>query len=129
MPFAQNLKKIQDSTHFSNYRMAKYLGCSQTSIAHWINEETFPHEKARRVVAESFGLSLSDIDGDLPNGWEEIVNLKIKEPAPTVSGDRLSEKERILVSAFRALPKESQEDLLAQIQGVLERRGLLPKQS
>lgn len=127
MPFAENLKRIQESAHLSNYKMAKFLGCSQTSIANWINGETFPHEKARRVIAEAFGLSLSDIDGELPNGWKEIVAYKIKKPAPTVSGDGLSENEKILVSAFRALPKEPQENVLAQIQGILERRGLLPK--
>ena len=125
--FAENLKRIQESAHLSNYKMAKFLGCSQTSISNWINDETFPHEKARRVIAEAFGLSLSDIDGELPNGWKEIVAYKIKKPAPTVSGDGLSENEKILVSAFRALPKESQEDVLAQIQGILERHGLLPK--
>lgn len=126
--FSKNLKLIQESTHSSNYKMAKFLGCSQTSIANWIKGETYPHEKARRVIADAFGLSLSDIDGELPNGWEKIVSDKMKEPAPTESGDGLSENEKILVSAFRALPKESQEDVLAQIRGILERRGLLPKQ-
>lgn len=124
--FCQELK-ANTRIRASIYKMAKFLGCSQTSIANWINGETFPHEKARRVIVEAFGLSLSDIDGELPNGWKEIVAYKIKEPTPTASGDGLSENEKILVSAFRALPKESQEDVLAQIQGILERRGLLPK--
>lgn len=70
----------------SNYKLAKFLGCSQTSVANWISGSRTPHDKARTVIADAFGLSLPEIDGDLPDGWEEIVMRKIKSPAPISGG-------------------------------------------
>ena len=91
VPFAENLRRLQTATQSSNYRLAKFLGCSQTSIANWMKGERLPHDKARCVIAGAFGLSLGDIDGELPDGWEKIVEKKMKKPAPKTGNGQLPE--------------------------------------
>ena len=117
MPFAENLVKIQSITKMSNYKLAKYLGCSQTSVANWISGSRTPHEKARAVIADAFGLSLAEIDGDLPDGWEETVIQKIKSPAPNsesgtfpVGYYKLTPKNRAIADALLAQLLASQSD-------------------
>ena len=111
MPFAENLVKIQALTKMSNYKLAKFLGCSQTSVANWISGSRTPHDKARAVIADAFGLSLPEIDGELPDGWKEIVMRKIKSPAPK------SESGTFPVDYYKLTPKNRAiaDTLLAQL--------------
>ena len=117
MPFAENLVKIQALTKMSNYKLAKFLGCSQTSVANWISGSRMPHDKARAVIADAFGLSISEIDGDLPARWEDIVMQKIKSPAPKsesgafpVDYYKLTPKNRAIADALLAQLLASQSD-------------------
>lgn len=64
MSFAANLKYIKDTFGFSNYQLAKKLGCSQSSIKNWIEGKNLPHEKTRQWIAEYFGVTLAEMDGD-----------------------------------------------------------------
>lgn len=64
MPFATNLKYIKSIVGFSNYQLAKELECSQSSVKNWIEGGNIPHKKTRQKIAEHFGITLAELDGD-----------------------------------------------------------------
>lgn len=64
MPFATNLKYIKSIVGFSNYQLAKELECSQSSVKNWIDGGNIPHKKTRQKIAEHFGITLAELDGD-----------------------------------------------------------------
>ena len=51
MAFPENLAKLQQEKEVSNYRLAKYLGVSPTTISNWKNGTTPPLDKAAAIAA------------------------------------------------------------------------------
>lgn len=130
MAFSENFKFLKKHYGLTNYQISKAIGCHQSSISNWENG-AIPYLRTQQKVASAFSISLDELIGDkfppvLPEGELPEAFISKKEPAPTVSGDGLLGKEWELVRLFREWPDDLQVDLLAQIQGVLERRGLLP---
>lgn len=64
MPIAQNLKYLLARFGVSNYRLAKLIGCSQTSVANWLSGETEPYKKTQEVIADLFGITVEELQGD-----------------------------------------------------------------
>ena len=64
MGFAQNLKYIKDQLGLTNYRLAKLFGCSQSSLINWLDNGVIPHAKTRQKIADHFGITLAELDGD-----------------------------------------------------------------
>lgn len=50
MAFPENLAKLQQEKEVSNYRLAKYLGVSPTTISNWKNGTTPPLDKAAAIA-------------------------------------------------------------------------------
>lgn len=84
MSFAQNLKYIKEKENLTNYRLAKLFGCSQSSLINWLDNGVVPHPKTRQKIADHFGITLAELDGDelpvLPKKGEE------KAPDPKTEG-------------------------------------------
>lgn len=86
MSFAANLKYMKELTGLTNYQLSKELECSQSSIKNWIDGENIPHKKTRKRIAEHFGITLAELDGDElpilpPQGAK-------KAPDPEIEGGR-----------------------------------------
>lgn len=64
MSFAQNLKYIKEKEDLTNYRLAKLFGCSQSSLINWLDNGVIPHPKTRQKIADHFGITLAELDGD-----------------------------------------------------------------
>lgn len=64
MSFAQNLKYIKEKENLTNYRLAKLFGCSQSSLINWLDNGVVPHTKTRQKIADHFGITLAELDGD-----------------------------------------------------------------
>lgn len=64
MPFVENLNYIKSKLKFTNYQLAKELGCSQSSVKNWIEGSNLPHTNTRLKIAEHFGITLAELDGD-----------------------------------------------------------------
>lgn len=80
MSFAQNLKYIKEKENLTNYRLAKLFGCSQSSLINWLDNGVVPHPKTRQKIADHFGITLAELDGDeLPVLLEQGAE---KAPAP-----------------------------------------------
>lgn len=84
MSFAQNLKYIKEKKNLTNYRLAKLFGCSQSSLINWLDNGVVPHPKTRQKIADHFGITLAELDGDelpvLPKKGAE------KAPDPKIEG-------------------------------------------
>lgn len=90
MSFAQNLKYIKEKENLTNYRLAKLFGCSQSSLINWLDNGVVPHPKTRQKIADHFGITLAELDGDelpvLPEkgAKESAPDPKTKGVSPTV---------------------------------------------
>lgn len=88
MSFAQNLKYIKEKENLTNYRLAKLFGCSQSSLINWLDNGVVPHPKTRQKIADHFGITLAELDGDelpvLPGQKESAPDPKIEGVSPTV---------------------------------------------
>lgn len=84
MSFAQNLKYIKEKENLTNYRLAKLFDCSQSSLINWLDNGVVPHPKTRQKIADHFGITLAELDGDeLPVLPEQGAK---KAPDPKIEG-------------------------------------------
>ena len=115
MGFAQNLKYIKDQLGLTNYRLAKLFGCSQSSLINWLDNGVIPHAKTRQKIADHFGITLAELDGDelpaLPKQGAEK-----ETAAPKDVG--LSPMESQLMEYVRTLTDDQKKMLLAQLQAL-----------
>lgn len=96
MSFATNLKYIKDTIGFTNYQLAKKLECSQSSVKNWLDGGNVPHKKTRQKIAEHFGITLAELDGDeLP-----VLPPEGAKKAPAAKGE--GEKDA-LIDAVRGI--------------------------
>lgn len=90
MSFAQNLKYIKEKENLTNYRLAKLFGCSQSSLINWLDNGVVPHPKTRQKIADHFGITLAELDGDelpvLPKkgAKKSALDPKTEGASPTV---------------------------------------------
>ena len=113
MGFAQNLKYIKEQLGLSNYRLAKLFGCSQSSLLNWLDNGVIPHKKTRQKIADHFGITLADLDGDellvLPEQGAK------KAPDPKTEGE--DEQLAQLIAGFSRLSPQQKSAVLAVIEG------------
>lgn len=64
MPFSSNLEYLMGYFDVTNYRLAKYLGVSQTSVKNWVSGERLPHYQTQKMIADLFGVTVEDLVGD-----------------------------------------------------------------
>lgn len=100
MPFATNLKYIKSVVGFSNYQLAKELQCSQSSVKNWIDGWNIPHKKTRQKIAERFGITLAELDGDeLP-----VLPPEGAKKAPAAKGEGYTEIQQAAIQFVLSLP-------------------------
>lgn len=115
MPFATNLKYIKSIVGFSNYQLAKELECSQSSVKNWIDGGNIPHKKTRQKIAEHFGITLAELDGDeLP-----ILPPEGAKKAPAAKGEGETKLAQF-VDGFMRLTPQQKDTVLALIKGFLQ---------
>lgn len=64
MGFTRNFNYCMDSAGYSSYRFAKILGVNLQSVSNWKNGVVVPHPKTRQKIADHFGITLAELDGD-----------------------------------------------------------------
>lgn len=71
MAFMQNLNYCMQQKGYSAYRLAKIIGASNQGVLLWQAGKNIPHPKTRQKIADHFGITLAELDGDelpvLPN--------------------------------------------------------------
>jgi transcriptional regulator with XRE-family HTH domain len=118
VPFATNLKYIKSIVGFSNYQLAKELECSQSSVKNWIDGGNIPHKKTRQKIAEHFGITLAELDGDeLPVLPPEGAK---KAPDPEIEGGMKDEDLKEAVELLKKMDKETLRIFIKAARGALE---------
>jgi transcriptional regulator with XRE-family HTH domain len=108
MSFAQNLKYIKEKKNLTNYRLAKIFGCSQSSLINWLDNGVVPHPKTRQKIADHFGITLAELDGDeLP-----VLPPQGAKKAPAAECEGLSAAKKALLVAIDDLSDAQCEKLL-----------------
>lgn len=64
MGFAENLNYCMQQRGYSAYRLAKELGVNNQSAVNWQRGGILPHPKTRQKIADHFGITLEELDGD-----------------------------------------------------------------
>lgn len=119
MSFAANLEYIKDTLKLSNYKLAKAFGCSQSSIKNWIEGKNIPHPSTRQKIADHFGITMAELDGDelpvLPpeGGKKEIAS------GVNAEGDDLDME---LKEIWASASKDERQTLLGMARVLRERR-------
>lgn len=108
MGFSKNLCFLMAEKNVSKYRLAKDIDCSQSSVKNWRDGTVIPHPRARQKIADYFGITLSELDGD------ELPTLPEKgtKKAPGTNAEGLSAARKALLDAVDGLTDEQCEKLL-----------------
>ena len=118
MSFATNLKYIKDTIGFTNYQLAKKLECSQSSVKNWLDGGNVPHKKTRQKIADHFGITLAELDGDeLP-----VLPPEGAKKAPATEGEGLSAARQKLYDAIANLTDEQCTKLLGVVEWAKENK-------
>lgn len=64
MTLSEKISSLQDQRNESNYRLAKTLGVSQTTVANWRSGKTKPLHVYIAMLADHFGISVEDLKED-----------------------------------------------------------------
>lgn len=108
MAFMQNLNYCMQQKGYSAYRLAKIIGASNQGVLLWQAGKNTPHTKTRQKIADHFGITLAELDGDeLPVLPEEGA-----KKAPATEGEGLSAAKKALLVAIDDLSDAQCEKLL-----------------
>lgn len=80
MGFTENFNYCLEQRGYSSYRFAKIIGANIQSVVNWKTGATRPHYPKKVQIADHFGITLAELDGDeLPILPEQGAE---KAPAP-----------------------------------------------
>lgn len=125
MGFTRNFNYCMDSARYSSYRFAKILGVNLQSVSNWKNGVVVPHPKTRQKIADHFGITLAELDGDeLPVLPEEGA----KKARPVIDEARyaeLTDKEKQVLTLFHQIPEQEWDNMILAVEVALRSKGLL----
>lgn len=108
MAFMQNLNYCMQKKGYSAYRLAKIIGASNQGVLLWQTGKNTPHPKTRQKIADHFGITLAELDGDeLP-----VLPPEGAKKAPAAEGEGLSAAKKALLVAIDDLSDAQCEKLL-----------------
>ena len=116
MGFTENFNYCMEQRGYSAYRFAKIIGVNIQSPVNWKTGASIPHYRTRQKIAEHFGITLAELDGDeLPTLPPEGV-----KKAPTETRER--ELDMSLIKRLVQLTPDEMEKVDAFVQGLLASR-------
>lgn len=111
MGFTLNFNFCMDSKGYSSYRFAKIIGVNIQSVSNWKSGAVIPHPKTRQKIADHFGITLAELDGDeLPVLPEKGAKKSALDPK--TEGEGLSAAKKALLVAIDDLSDAQCEKLL-----------------
>ena len=102
MGFTENFNYCLEARGYSAYRFAKIIGVNIQSVVNWKNGTTQPHYPTKVKIADHFGITLAELDGDeLPVLPPESIK---KDPIPKDGG--VSQEKQQLIDMIDGLSDE-----------------------
>ena len=118
MSFTNNFNYALEQREYSAYRFAKIIGVNGQSVANWKAGTVIPHPKTRQKIAEHFGITLAELDGDkLPVLPPEGAK---KAPDPEIEGVMKDEDLKEAVELLKKMDKETLRIFIKAARGALE---------
>lgn len=125
MGFTSNFNYCMDNARYSSYRFAKILGVNLQSVSNWKNGVVVPHPKTRQKIADHFGITLAELDGDeLPVLPEESAK-KARSVIDEARYAELTDKEKQVLTLFHQIPEQEWDNMLLAVEVSLRSKGLL----
>lgn len=94
-----------DSKGYSSYRFAKIIGVNIQSVLNWKSGECIPYPKTRQKIADHFGITLAELDGDeLP-----VLPPQGVKKALATEGEDYTELQKAAIQFVLSLPPEKLE--------------------
>lgn len=125
MPFTQNFNYCMEQKNYTAYKFAKIIGASNQGVLNWQSGECVPYPKTKKKIAEHFGISVADLDGDeVPVLPEEGA----KKARPVIDEARyaeLTDKEKQVLTLFHQIPEQEWDNMLLAVEVSLRSKGLL----
>jgi len=108
MPFTQNFNYCMEQKKYTAYKFAKIIGASNQGVLNWQSGECIPYPKTRQKIADHFGITLAELDGDeLP-----ILPPQGAKKAPATEGEGVDDK---IVQFIRSASAEELTEILRYI--------------
>lgn len=115
MGFTENFNYCMEQRNYSAYRFAKILGVNIQSPVNWKTGASIPHYGTRQKIAEHFGITLAELDGDeLP-----VLPPEGAKKAPAEKGEGEAKLAQF-VDGFMRLTPQQKDTVLALIKGFLQ---------
>lgn len=115
MGFTENFNYCMEQRGYSAYRFAKILGVNIQSPVNWKTGASIPHFGTRQKIAEHFGITLAELDGDeLP-----VLPPEGAKKAPATKGEDEAKLAQF-VNGFMRLTPQQKDTVLALIKGFLQ---------
>ena len=96
MGFTENFNYCMEQRNYSAYRFAKILGVNIQSPVNWKTGASIPHYGTRQKIADHFGITLAELDGDeLP-----ILPPEGAKKAPAAKGQLKVRKRSLICELF-----------------------------
>lgn len=115
MSFTNNFNYALEQREYSAYRFAKIIGVNGQSVANWKAGTVIPHPKTRQKIAEHFGITLAELDGDeLP-----VLPPEGAKKAHAAKGEGEVNLAQF-VDGFMRLTPQQKDTVLALIKGFLQ---------
>lgn len=109
MPFTQNFNYCMEQKRYTAYKFAKIIGASNQGVLNWQSGECIPYPKTKKKIADHFGITLAELDGDeLP----VLPEKGAKESAPDPKTEGVDDK---IVQFIRSASAEELTEILRYI--------------
>lgn len=118
MPFTQNFNYCMEQKRYTAYKFAKIIGASNQGVLNWQSGECIPYPKTKKKIADHFGISLAELDGDeLP-----VLPEKGAKKAPATEGEGLSATVKELFDFIDTATDTELNELLRYAQFLMSKR-------
>lgn len=105
MPFTQNFNYCMEQKQYTAYKFAKIIGASNQGVLNWQSGECVPYPKTKKKIADHFGITLAELDGDeLP-----VLPEKGTEKAPATEGEGVKYTDFELLQAYHVADARTKE--------------------
>lgn len=125
MPFTQNFNYCMEQKKYTAYKFAKIIGASNQGVLNWQSGECIPYPKTKKKIADHFGITLAELDGDeLP----VLPENGAKKARPVIDEARyaeLTDKEKQVLTLFHQIPEQEWDNMILAVEVALRSKGLL----
>ncbi len=101
--FSRNLKRHLDKSGKLQKEVAKAVGVSTGTFCDWIKGRAYPRMDKVQLLAEYFGIKMSDL----------VENENVRT-------ETISDKEQLVLDLFHKVPDEKREFLIKMIQAAID---------